>query len=104
MTMSSPGWIVGGGRVAGRLERAVAVAQEHADAAADARGARVHRGDVRDAVPVEVARLHADKVVEVRADGVIDRRDERRHAAVFEGFDVEPMGRGPKPAPSPVTA
>src|SRR5262249_35421493 len=38
------GWRVGGGRVAGRLERAVAVAQEYTDAAV-----AVRRGQVRDA-------------------------------------------------------
>src|SRR5262249_60100222 len=64
-------------------------------------GGQVRGDEVGEAVAVEVARWHADGV---RVDGVIDRRDERRHAAVFEGLDAWPELHGSQRGPSPATA
>ena len=61
----------------------------------------VGHGQVELAVVVEVGRHHG---LRVRADGVAHGRAEAEQAAVFQDFEVWPMRRGSKRAPSPVMA
>src|SRR5262245_34551519 len=86
-----------GGGVACRLERAVAVAPQHTDGVA----VEVRRDQIEPVIIVEVARLPVAGAV---ADSVVDRREERRHTAVFQDFEVWPVRRVSMRCPPPATA
>ena len=81
----------------GRPERAVRVAKEYAHAAAE----NVDDCEVGLAVAVEVGCQHAMRIC---AGGVARHGVEAEQAAVFQGFEVEPMHHGSKRASSPVMA